>query len=260
MHVPRYQRRAATRLGLHARQRLNERTTLTESAILALIDSRCCVPLGVQRPYVRVCLIYSEPDCRCFAVVQDYRSWKIVTVMPLRMWAKGAITENSDQAVLARDLALGIVQPETTSAPVDRRVRPFDPEQADVVTLTALERHQREAAARRQNDLARQDKDRDLAAFQKTLHTVPDRKTHRSRPPDFSRTEMEQYLGALRKYSGLQRWDRPPQFAVHLVTRTAGNAAAVAGVPKRLLREPLMSVIGNEDFRTSFARPWPNTA
>lgn len=91
----------------HAEIRLWERTTLTRDAIKELLATRKCVGLRLQDGYKRAVVIYSEPDDRCFVVVQNYRTGEVVTVLPLEYWAFDRLTENSPQAWQARELVLG---------------------------------------------------------------------------------------------------------------------------------------------------------
>jgi len=241
-------KRPKSQLIFHAHRRVKERTTLTGEAIRALLDARRCVPLGIQKADERrVCLIYSEPDARCFVVVQSYRDWKIITVLPLRMWANGTVAEDSEAAKLARDLALGVIPADMDAAPVDRRVRVFVEEQADPASVAAIERHRREAAERRAHELARHNSDRERAAFLKTQHTVPDRTTYRNRQPALSKAEHERYLAILRLYSGEQRWLSAPRFGVQIEAPTQ-DGAILGALPKRLLCEPLMCVTDTADF------------
>src|SRR6516225_8848464 len=90
----------------HAKERVNQRSTLSATSVREMVDAGRCVLLGEVPPNRRCCLIYSKVDDRCFVVVQDIGNWAVVTVLPLWMWNNDDLSENSPQADEARRLAL----------------------------------------------------------------------------------------------------------------------------------------------------------
>jgi hypothetical protein len=113
-------------LRTHAQIRLVERTALTRTALQDLLDARKCVPLGLAARDVRALLVYSAPDDRCFVVLENFHTRKVITVLPLEYWRSAqTLTENSAEAWQARSLALAADEPvQAQLAPVDRIAAP----------------------------------------------------------------------------------------------------------------------------------------
>jgi hypothetical protein len=219
---------------------------MTPEAICELVDARKCVPLALFRDGKRACLVYSRDDDRYFVVIHSVRDGGIVTVLALHMWSAGAISEQSSEAVLARDLAMGLVNPDTRVFQVDRRVRAFDEETATPATLAALTTSRERAQEHLRTLARRQVEDRERASFAKSLHTVPDRKTHRNRPPNLTKLEHERFVATMKRYSGQTAWTEPPSFTMRLTV--AERPDTVTRLPKRMLCDPIEGIINDPDF------------
>jgi hypothetical protein len=90
----------------HAKERVNERCSLSTTAVRTMIDAGRCIWLGGTSANRGLNLIYSKADDCCFVVVQDTGNHAVVTVLPLWMWNNGTLLESSSQAEEARRLAL----------------------------------------------------------------------------------------------------------------------------------------------------------
>lgn len=80
---------AAPTLGLtrHAYVRLNSRTTLESTELLRLLNERRSVVIEPgDRRKPQLVLVYSHCDEDFFIVVLNFKSRKVITVLPLRLW------------------------------------------------------------------------------------------------------------------------------------------------------------------------------
>jgi hypothetical protein len=73
-----------TNLSRHARLRVQQRTSLSDSQVLRLIEQGLCVRTGIAPASNREHLaFYSEPDDTVFVAIHDYLYGRLITVLPL---------------------------------------------------------------------------------------------------------------------------------------------------------------------------------
>ena len=68
----------------HAKERLQERTSLEPAAFLHLLDQNLSVSIGVESfTRRRHRLLYSEPDKAHFVAIQDFETGEVITLLPI---------------------------------------------------------------------------------------------------------------------------------------------------------------------------------
>ncbi len=73
-----------TNLSRRARLRVEQRTSLSDSQVLRLIEQGLCVRTGIAPASNREHLaFYSEPDNTVFVAIHDYLYGRLITVLPL---------------------------------------------------------------------------------------------------------------------------------------------------------------------------------
>ncbi len=73
-----------TNLSRHARLRVQQRTSLSDSQVLRLIEQGLCVRTGIAPASNREHLaFYSEPDDTVCVAIHDYLYGRLITVLPL---------------------------------------------------------------------------------------------------------------------------------------------------------------------------------